>query len=375
MNKPVRGGITSIPIGEMPSFAAKSGFWRDLRAAANVHLAAEASCGRPPVGDPRARRKAVVILGWFVLSYGALLCAPGFLAAAAATLSLALAASALGFCVFHDANHRTLFRSPAANLRAAQLCSAILGPSRHFWVHKHQGLHHRQPNVVGWDDDLETRGFLRLSPTQSWDPRFRRQEMKAVLYYGLNTLEWLFWKDFRCLANGRLNEWHVAPLRKHERTELLACKGLYLFLIVAPPFLFLPVSWAIAAFILFHTVLSWMLAIVFQVAHLTPGMEFDGVRAGDDWATHQVRTTADFATGSRLATWFTGGLNHQVEHHLFPNVAHTHYPALRPIILATAKRHGLECHDLGGALSALGQHFALLKALGARDWTGIPDPS
>lgn len=199
--------------------------------------------------------------------------------------------------------------------------------------------------------------------------------MKAVLYYGLNTLEWLFWKDFRCLANGRLNEWHVAPLRKHERTELLACKGLYLFLIVAPPFLFLPVSWAIAAFILFHAVLSWMLAIVFQVAHLTPGMEFDGVRAGDDWATHQVRTTADFATGSRLATWFTGGLNHQVEHHLFPNVAHTHYPALRPIILATAKRHGLECHDLGGALSALGQHFALLKALGARDWTGIPDPS
>ena len=366
MNKPIRWDITPNPIGEMPRFAAKSGFWLELKSAANLHLAAEASCGRPPVGDPRARRKAVVIAGWFILSYFALLYAPAFFAAMIAALSLALAASALGFCVFHDVNHRTLFRSPGANVRAAQFCSAILGPSRHFWVHKHQGLHHRLPNVMGWDDDLETRGFLRFSSAQPWKPRFRRQEFKAIFYYSLNTLEWLFWKDFHCLAKGRLNAWHAAHLRKSERAELLVSKALYLILIVAPPFLVLPILWAIAAFILFHAVLSLMLAIVFQVAHLTPRMEFDGIRQGDDWATHQVRTTADFATSSRFATWFTGGLNHQVEHHLFPNVAHTHYPGLRPIVRAIAKRHGLECHDLGGALSALKQHFALLKALGDR---------
>ena len=188
--------------------------------------------------------------------------------------------------------------------------------------------------------------------------------MKAVLYYGLNTLEWLFWKDFRYLVDGRLNEWHAVPLRKHERTESLVCKCLYLLFIVLPPFVVLPTLWAVAAFLLFHAVLSWVMAIVFQVAHLTPGMEFGGVREGDDWASHQVRTTADFATGSRFATWFTGGLNHQIEHHLFPNVAHTHYPGLRPIVRTVAKRHGLECHDLGGAFSALKQHFALLKALG-----------
>src|SRR6185369_17421332 len=184
-----------------------------------------------------------------------LLFAPTFFAALGAALSFAFAASALGFCVFHDANHRTLFRSAATNLRAAQLCSALLGPSRHLWVAKHQGLHHRQPNVLGWDDDLETRGLLRLSPAQAWEPRFRHQELKAILYYGLNTLEWLFWKDFRCLAEGRLNKWHVLALRKYERTELLILKGLYLLLIVAPPFLVLPPSWAIAAFILFHFVL------------------------------------------------------------------------------------------------------------------------
>jgi linoleoyl-CoA desaturase len=366
----VKGSIRSSNaaghIGEMPRFSAKSQFWREVSAAARDHLAAEERRGRPSTGDPRLVRKAAVILVWFALSYGALLGAPTLYAALLAAASLALAASALGFGVFHDANHGTLFRRPAANLAAARLCSVLLGPSRHFWVHKHQGLHHRQPNVFGWDDDLETRGHLRFSPACAWEPRFNRQEMKAPLYYGLNTLEWLFWKDFRCLAAGRLNEWHAIKLDSRARDELLVSKALYLLLFVVPPFLLLPLGWAIAAFLLFHVVFSWLLAIVFQIAHLTPGMEFDGVRAGDDWAMHQMRTTADFATSSRITTWFTGGLNHQIEHHLFPNVAHSHYPGLRPIVRAVAERQGLHCHDLGGTFSAIRQHFALLKALGAR---------
>ena len=356
-------------IGPMPSFAPKSAFWREVRSAAREYLATEQSRGRPSVGDPRLQRKAVVIVAWFVLSYGALLSAPGPFALLAA-FSMALAACALGFCVFHDANHRTLFRRPAANLAVARLCSVLLGPSRHFWVHKHQGLHHRQPNVFGWDDDLETRGFLRLSPACSWEARYRRQEVKAFFYYALNTLEWLFWKDFHCLAGGRLNKWHAVTLNRRERAELFVSKGLYFLLIVLPPFLFLPLIWAVAAFILFHVVFSWVLAVVFQVAHLTPGMEFGEVREGDDWATHQLRTTANFATGSRLTTWFTGGLNHQIEHHLFPNVAHTHYSGLRPIVRSIAERQGLRCHDLGGVFSAIKQHFELLRALGERDWTG-----
>ena len=163
---------------------------------------------------------------------------------------------------------------------------------------------------------------------------------------------------------GRLNTWHALELNKRDRAEFLFDKGLYLLLFVLPPFIVLPPVWAAAAFMLFHFVLSWVLAVVFQLAHLTPGMEFDGVRAGDDWALHQLRTTADFATGSRLATWFTGGLNHQIEHHLFPNVAHTHYSGLRPIVRAIAERHGVQCHDLGGVSAALRQHFALLRTLG-----------
>ena len=349
----------------MPKFGPRSAFWHELKAAAKEHLTAEAERGRPSIGDPRLQRKAAVVVVWFALSDIAVLCAPTLYMALLATISLALAASALGFCVFHDANHGTLFRRSAANLMAARICSVLLGPSRHFWVHKHQGLHHRQPNVFGWDDDLETRGLLRLSPACAWEARFRRQEVKALLFYGLNTLEWVFWKDFRCLAGGRLNKWHAVVLGTRERAELFVCKGLYLLVFVLPPIVVLPLAWAAAAFVLFHVLFSWLLAIVFQLAHLTPGMEFEGVRAGDDWAKHQIRTTADFATSSRLATWFTGGLNHQIEHHLFPNVAHSHYPGLRPIVRAVAERQGLQCHDLGGILPAVRQHFVLLKALGA----------
>jgi linoleoyl-CoA desaturase len=241
----------------------------------------------------------------------------------------------------------------------------VLGPSRHLWVRKH-GHHHRQPNVFGWDDDLETRGILRLSPACAWEPRFRRQELKALFFYGLNTIEWLFWKDFRCFARDRLNNWHSLNLGRRARVEFFVCKGLYLLLFVLPPFVTLPVMSAIAAFILFHLVFSWVLAAVFQIAHLTPGMEFEGVRSEDDWAIHQMRTTANFATHSRFATWFTGGLNHQIEHHLFPNVAHTHYSGLRPIVRAAAERQGVHCHDLGSFSFALRQHFALLKALGTK---------
>jgi len=357
--------VGAEPIGHMPTFAARSDFWREIKAAASAHLSLEASRGRPSVGDPRLLRKAAVILAWFLLSFAALLASPTLVSALLATLSLAFAAAALGFGVFHDANHRTLFKGAAANLWAARLCSVLLGPSRHFWVHKHQALHHRQPNVFGWDDDLETRGRLRFSPACAWKARFRRQELKALVYYGLNTVEWVFWKDFKCLATGRLNKWQPIVLSGRKRTELIVCKALYLGLVVLPPFLFLPVLWAATALVLFHFVFSWVLSVVFQVAHLTPGMDFEGVRAGDDWAMHQVRTTADFATRSRLASWFTGGLNHQVEHHLFPNVAHTHYPALRPIVRAAAMREGLPSHDLGGVVSAVRQHFVLLKALGS----------
>ena len=143
-------------------------------------------------------------------------------------------------------------------------CSVLLGPSRHFWVHKHQGLHHRQPNVTEWDDDLETRGYLRLSPETQWEPRHRRQEIKALFYYGLNSLEWVFLKDFQCLARG-VNEWHAVRLSSQE--DGAACLQEPLHARFRRAALYpLAGNVSLTAFAMFHVVLSWALAAVFQLA-------------------------------------------------------------------------------------------------------------
>ena len=169
-----------------------------------------------------------MILAWFALSYGALLLAPALFAAYLQRCRSRSRPPRSAFA-FSTMPITDAFRTASSKSLIARLCSVLLGPSRHFWVHKHQGMHHRQPNVFGWDDDLETRGLLRLSPACAWKARFRRQELKAVVYYGLNTLEWLFWKDLFCLAHGRLNKCHAVDLSGKDRTELLVCKGLYLF--------------------------------------------------------------------------------------------------------------------------------------------------
>lgn len=350
-----------------PDFAPTSDFAREVQGEVAACLRQARKEGRPATGDPRLLGKSALLLIWFGASYGVLLAAPGLLVALLAAVSLGLAAAGMGFGIFHDANHGTLFRYSAANRLAARCCCVLLGPARAFWRIKHQGLHHRSPNVAGWDDDVDARGFLRLTPDEPWQPRFRHQQVQALLFYGMNTIEWFFWKDFACLARGRLNRWQKARLSRGEQGELLLCKALYFALMVAPPFLLLPLPWALGAFAMFHLVFSWTLTAVFQLAHLTPGMRFGPVRPGDDWAMHQMRTTANFAVRSRIITGFTGGLNHQIEHHLFPHVAHTHYPALRPVVRRAALRHGLPYHDLGSMREALGQHFALLQMLGAPD--------
>jgi linoleoyl-CoA desaturase len=110
-------------------------------------------------------------------------------------------------------------------------------------------------------------------------------------------------------------------------------------------------------------------AVVFQLAHVLEGPaypEADGAGAlADDFFTHQLATTANFAPRSAVATFFTGGLNHQVEHHLFPRVAHIHYPELALLVEACARKHGVPYHVNPTFLGAMASHARWLKHLGA----------
>jgi linoleoyl-CoA desaturase len=351
-------------VGAQPTFATTSAFWIDVRSEIASVLAKAAARGHPTVGDPRLHGKALFIVVAFLASYVGVLLASGPTSAVVMAMVLGVTAAAMGFSVFHDAGHGTFSRNNVTNHRISRLCAVMLGPSRFFWDVKHHRLHHRAPNLGGWDDDVDARGWLRLSPEESWSRRYTAQHIWFLIFYGLNTIEWFFIKDFGCLWRGRLNCWQQARPKGTALVEFWLDKALWFALFVLPPFMTLPLAWAVAAFFAYHLVFSLVLTLVFQLAHLTPGMAFGRPRHDDDNASHQLRTTANFATDNVLVTWFTGALNYQIEHHLLPGIAHTHYPALAPIVASVASRYGLPYHDLGSLRAAIQKHFMHIRRLG-----------
>jgi linoleoyl-CoA desaturase len=303
-------------------------------------------------GDVRLRRKGAIIVVWLAASYGMLLAwrlpSP---CQVLLCLSYALAACALAFNVFHDANHGAWSERTSTNLALSRMTCIVLGPARFFWRYKHHTLHHRGPNVSKWDDDVESRGFLRLSPQQPWRPRYRYQHRFAFLLYAFNTIEWVFIKDFVQLLTGRLNEHQATPtMSRSDILEFWTCKLAHFAGFVLLPFMFHPALEVLVALGVVHVAMGFILTVVFQLAHLNEHAAFPAAAEGSrsavdsDWGAHQLLTTMNFATQSRVINWFTGGLNFQIEHHLFPAMSHTYYPEVSAIVRSTVAEFGLPYH-------------------------------
>jgi linoleoyl-CoA desaturase len=348
-----------------PAFAADDGFMRTVRRRVREQLPADLR------GDPRLQRKALVLAAWFLASYAGVLIAPNAPLFLLAILSWSLAACGVAFGVFHDANHGSFSRSAKVNLAVSRACCTVLGTGRHFWRFKHHVLHHHGPNVSRWDDDLESRGWLRMSPHQPWRRRYRGQHLYFPALYALNSVEWIFLKDFVQYVTGRINEHRAIPqMTRGEKAEFFACKLAYVVLFVIPPFLLQPPLLALAGFVLFHVAQSLVLTLVFQLAHLNDKVAFAdaGATLGEGQAAHQLHATSNFAPQSQWTTWFTGGLNLQIEHHLFPAASHTHLPAISRIVRATAAERGLPYITHGSLAAALASHVRLLRDLQAASW-------
>ncbi len=108
-------------------------------------------------------------------------------------------------------------------------------------------------------------------------------------------------------------------------------------------------------------VLGLILSVIFQLAHCVEAADFPEPSPGSDrlpdaWAVHQVQTTVDFARGARLLGWYVGGLNFQIEHHLFPRICHVHYPRIAPIVQAVCAEHGVRYTAHASLLAAMSSH-------------------
>ncbi len=321
--------------------------------------------------------KALIMLGWFALSYTTMLLAETIEMRLTAAVSLGAAAAGVGFNIFHDSNHHGFSRSKACNDTTAIFCCLLLGPSRFLWQQKHHVFHHRFTNLHAWDDDIETRGSLRLSPDQPHQPWHRLQPFYWPVIYAAATVEWFFIKDFKQYFTGRLNPYLDLPtMTLAQHSEFWLTKFVYVVGFVALPVWVLGVWSALGALALFHVVFGLILTCVFQLAHMNDVTEFPHLSADErtveeEWAVHQLRTTADFAPDNVLAAWYFGGLNFQVEHHLFPGVSHRHYPALARIVAEAARDHGLPYNVYPSWRAALRGHMNNIGRLAHPSGNGV----
>jgi linoleoyl-CoA desaturase len=348
-------------------FSRDVGFHADLKRRAAAHLD---EAGRGRFGDGAMRLKTAVILGWFAASYALLLLAGGASAwlAVALTLSLALATAAIGFSIMHDANHGAYFRSRRLN-RAAGLTLDLIGASSYLWHFKHNVHHHTYANVAGMDADVNAEPFLRLAPSQRLRPHHRYQHVYAWPLYGVLAVKWWLFDDVVDLARGRMGALAFPRPRGMELVALLAGKAVFLAWALVIPLAVHRSAWVFAVFLLGAGTLGVVMSTVFQLAHTVPDADFHdagpgGRRLETGWAEHQVRATADFAPSNRLLSWYVGGLNFQVEHHLMPDVCHVHYPALARIVAETCADHGIPYRSRRTLRAAIAAHHRHLRALG-----------
>jgi linoleoyl-CoA desaturase len=316
--------------------------------------------------------KSTVLLAIYILPFVLLLSLqPTFGVSMALWFIMGLGVAGIGMSVMHDANHGAYSSSKTVNSLMGYTLN-LAGGSAENWKLQHNILHHTYTNVVEMDEDIQDRLVLRFSPHTKVKFFHKLQWLYAFGFYGLLTLYWVLAKDFvqyfLFIRKG------VNPNSKAEnRTfllKLITMKVLYFFVILAVPTLFfgIPFVQVLLGFLLMHFVAGIILTVVFQLAHTVEGTSHprpnEHGTIENDWAIHQLETTVNFSRHNKLISWYVGGLNFQIEHHLFPRVCHVHYPAIAEIVKATAEEFGVPYMENKTFLQAVRSHIATLHRFG-----------
>ncbi len=317
--------------------------------------------------------KAVLVLVWVAASYGLLVfVASGAVEALVASVSLGFAAAGIGFTIMHDANHGAFAPSRRANQLMA-LSLDLIGGSSYVWSAKHLA-HHTYPNMTDHDPDIESLPFARLDPAQQRHWWHRYQHLYIWILYAFITLRWQFVSDFQFLRRGRAGRSRVRRPDGAALATLLAGKCVFLVWAFGIPLLFHSALPVLTLFLVTSFVASLSLALVFQLSHCVVETVFvDPTHdaTARSWQAHQVETTVDFAPHNRLLRLYVGGLNFQIEHHLYARLPHTLYPRIAPIVETAARAHGLPYICQPTLRAAMRSHTQWLKQMG----TTAPSPT
>lgn len=282
-------------------------------------------------------------------------------------LVLGIFSAFIGFNICHDAIHGSLSSNSKINSLFGVLFHFI-GANPYMWNITHNVVHHTYTNIAGHDEDIEIApGLIRLSEEEPYNCINRYQHWYGFPLYTLASLSWVFRKDFKKFFQSKIGSHENSKHPKIEYFNLFFFKAFYLFLFIGLPIILTDITWwqAIIGFLALHFAQGLVMGLVFQLAHVVEGTDFplpntDG-NIEEAWAEHQMRTTANFSMKSKIAGFLLGGLNQQIEHHLFPKICHIHYPAIAKIVRETAKKHQLPYIENPNFASALHSHFLMLK--------------
>jgi linoleoyl-CoA desaturase len=279
--------------------------------------------------------------------------------------------SGVGMAIMHDANHRTYSKNQTINKWLGKTLY-MLGGFPPNWQQQHNTMHHGFTNIEGSDEDINPGAFLRISPHKPLLKIHKFQHLYAWFLYGLMTLSWVTAKDFRQLYRYKKTDVPLSSKNSYNQlfVILVVSKIIYYIALLVIPMIVLPFAWywVILFFLTMHFTSGLILTTIFQTAHVVTTSEYplpdkDGTME-NNWAVHQLLTTSDFAPKNKLLSWLIGGLNYQVEHHLFPNISHVHYPKIASIVKEMAQKYGLPYHIQPGFFAAIREHAKMLKKLG-----------
>lgn len=286
-------------------------------------------------------------------------------------LSLGFLSGCAAMNIAHDALHGAYLKNKYGN-RLLGFVMDVFGGSSFYWKYGHTVEHHLFTNIAGHDVDIGASFFLRLCPQQKRYIFHRFQHIYAPLLYSANLMRWIYFSDYSRVIVALFNRKLQPEFSKFEVLTLLSFKLLHLVLFLGLPILLLPFPWwqIVLAYLGFLAVLGFTMTLVFQLAHIVEDVAYPLPDAQghieDNFIHHQLITTTNFANRSRWAHFLFGGLNFQVEHHIFPQICHIHLSKIARIVRETAREFQMPYHENPTFLGAVYSHFAMLKKLGAR---------
>jgi len=316
--------------------------------------------------------KTATILAWFFGAYLLILLAVSnwwLIVPLAIVLGLALAA--IGFNIQHDGAHKAYSRHAWVN-KVMALMLDLMGGSSYLWDWKHNSIHHTYTNITGHDDDINLGFLARLSPHQRHYWFHRLQGFYLWALYGFMAIKWHFFDDFYQIAVARIGGKSIPRPKGMDLVVFISGKVLFFSMAFVLPMMLHPVMAVLAVYAIAAFTSGIVLSIVFQLAHCVESADFPMPVANEHgveqmqvaWAVHEVQTTVNFCRGNRVVGWFVGGLNYQIEHHLFPRICHVHYPELSKIIEDGCKQFGVRYATHRTMFSAIASHYRWLVMMG-----------